>query len=405
MNDASSRPTGTMRRQQPRAGQNWIFDNFIKLTDNEDVLHPGILGVRLERGFKLPDIERVFSRLSGRRALPREWARVAKQQQALAAAAYDAGHRVTASQHYHRAALYWGRAQHLIPAHRNPVKMANHAAELRCYDRLIELLDGAVSRHRIEIGDGQAITGLFHKAPGDGAKPTVLYVPGMDATKEDFPNPFNNDFARRGMNVLVIDGPGQGESNINGVWLKVGNYARAGSAAIDYLLTRDDVDADRIGVFGTSMGTRYGVEIGSHDKRVKAVVGQMPCVGPLDVIFEQAQPNFKRIHMYMTNEYDEPAFDRLVGEMHDNFERVSSALDVPYLLVGGDMDELCPPEDVRAFIDSLSCPRELWLYEDVFHPMGEVAADIYPAIADWILTALTKGFPADHDRRLIFSTR
>ena len=73
-----------MRRQQPRAGQNWVFDNFIKLTDNEDVLHPGILGVRLERGFKQPDIERVFSRLSGRRALPREWARVAKQQEALA---------------------------------------------------------------------------------------------------------------------------------------------------------------------------------------------------------------------------------------------------------------------------------------------------------------------------------
>lgn len=394
-----------MRRQQPRAGQNWIFDNFIKLTDNEDVLHPGILGVRLERGFKQPDIERVFSRLSGRRALPREWARVARAQEELAEAAYKDGRRVTASQHYHRAALYWGRAQHLIPAHGNPTKIANHAAEVRCYDRLIELLGGTVSRHRIEIDDGQSITALFHKAQGEGRKPTILYLPGMDATKEDFPNPFNNEFARRGMNVLVIDGPGQGESNMNGVWLKVGNYARAGRAAIDYLVARDDVDPDRIGVFGTSMGTRYGVEIGSFDKRVKAVAGQMPCVGPLDVIFEQAQPNFKRIHMYMTNVYDEPAFDALVGEMHDNFVRVSGELAVPYLLVGGDMDELCPPEDIRAFLDRLSCPKELWLYEDVFHPMGEVAADIYPAIADWLLAALTDGVPAGHDRRLTFATQ
>lgn len=397
--DRSGRP---MRRQQPRAGQNWIFDNFIKLTDNEDVLHPGILGVRLERGFKQPDIERVFSNLSGRRALPREWARVARQQQELADAAYADGRNVTASQHYHRAALYWGRAQHLIPAHAHPVKMANHAAEIKCYDRLIELLDGGVTRHRIEIEDGQSITALFHRAPGEGRKPTVLYAPGMDATKEDFPNPFNNEFARRGMNLLVIDGPGQGESNINGVWLKVGNYARAGSAAIDYLLTRDDVDPDRIAVFGTSMGTRYGVEIGSADPRVKAVAGQMPCVGPFDVIFEQAQPNFKRIHMYMTNVYDEAAFDALVAEMHGYFERAAGALSVPYLLVGGDMDELCPPEDIRAFMDGLNCPKELWLYEDVFHPMGEVAADIYPAIADWILAALTRGLPADHDRRLTF---
>lgn len=397
-------PTPT-RRQQPRAGQNWIFDNFIKLTDNEDVLHPGILGVRLERGFKQPDIERVFSRLSGRRALPREWARVAKVQENLAQAAYDEGRRVTASQHYHRAALYWGRAQHLIPAHGNPTKMANHAAEIRCYDRLIELLGGAVSRHRIPIENGQEITALFHKAPGDGRKPTVLYAPGMDATKEDFPNPFNNEFARRGMNVLVIDGPGQGESNINGVWLTVGNYARAGSAAINYLVTRDDVDPDKIAMFGTSMGTRYGVEIGATDKRIKAVAGQMPCVGPFDVIFEQAQPNFKRIHMYMTNVYDEPAFDALVGEMQENFSRVSRELSVPYLLVGGDMDELCPPEDIRAFLDSLSCPKELWLYEDVFHPMGEVAADIYPAIADWIFAALLNGVPAGHDRRVTIPTQ
>lgn len=400
-----SAPTPTTRRQQPRAGQNWIFDNFIKLTDNEDVLHPGILGVRLERGFKQPDIERVFSRLSGRRALPREWACVAKVQEDLAQAAYDEGRRVTASQHYHRAALYWGRAQHLIPAHGNPTKMANHAAEIRCYDRLIELLDGAVSRHRIPIENGQEITGLFHKAPGDGRKPTVLYAPGMDATKEDFPNPFNNEFARRGMNVLVIDGPGQGESNINGVWLTVGNYARAGSKAIDYLITRDDVDPDKIAMFGTSMGTRYGVEIGATDKRIKAVAGQMPCVGPFDVIFEQAQPNFKRIHMYMTNVYEEPAFDALVGEMQENFSRVSRELSVPYLLVGGDMDELCPPEDIRAFLDSLSCPKELWLYEDVFHPMGEVAADIYPAIADWILAALLNGVPAGHDRRVTIPTQ
>ena len=158
-------------------------------------------------------------------------------------------------------------------------------------------------------------------------------------------------------------------------------------------------------MFGTSMGTRYGVEIGATDRRIKAVAGQMPCVGPFDVIFEQAQPNFKRIHMYMTNVYEEPAFDALVGEMQENFSRVSAELSVPYLLVGGDMDELCPPEDIRAFLDSLSCPKELWLYEDVFHPMGEVAADIYPAIADWILAALTNSVPAGHDRRVTIPTQ
>ena len=68
------------------------------------------------------------------------------------------------------------------------------------------------------------------------------------------------------------------------------------------------------------------------------------------------------------------------------------------------MDELCPPDDIHAFLDALTCPKELWLYEDVYHPMGEVAADIYPAIADWILAALNDGVAAGHDRRLTFKT-
>jgi hypothetical protein len=68
--------------------------------------------------------------------------------------------------------------------------------------------------------------------------------------------------------------------------------------------------------------------------------------------------------------------------------------------VAGDMDELCPLEDIHAWIDRLNCPKELWLYEDVFHPMGEVVADAYPAVADWMLDVLFRGLPAGHDRRV-----
>ena len=222
----------------------------------------------------------------------------------------------------------------------------------------------------------------------------------MDAIKEDFPNPFNNEFARRGVNVCTMDGPGQGESNLNQNWLTLGNYARAGARVVDFLESLEEVDADKIGIFGSSMGTRYGVEIAADDNRVKAVVGQMSCVGPMDIIFNQAQPNFKRIHMYMTNTYDEAAFDTLADAMDENLFRAGDRLDCPYLLVAGDMDELCPPEDVEEWMDRLSCPRELWMYEDVFHPMGEVAAEIYPAIADWLHAALTRGVPREHDLRL-----
>ena len=251
----------------------------------------------------------------------------------------------------------------------------------------------------VEFAPGQSSYLMYQPAPGDGRKPTVLYIPGMDAAKEDYPSPYNNEFRLRGMNVCSMDGPGQGECNINRVWLTPDNYAQAAKRVIDWLVARDDVDPARIAVFGASMGTRWGVELAAIDPRVRVLVGQMPCVGPLDVIFEQAQPNFKRIYMYMCNIKDEAAFDRMVAGF--DLKEPGRKLSCPYLLVGGEMDELCPPEDMRDFFAALTCPKEMWLYEGVFHPMGEVAADVNAAIADWILDTLNNGLPAGHDRTVI----
>ena len=388
-----------MRKQGPRANQGWIFDGLLKLTDNEDILHPGMMGNRLERGFKYGDMERVFERVKGRRSFPKEWARAAAKQEKLADAAYGTDRQITAGQHYHRAALYWGRVQHLIPVDGNPRKIAAHASVIRCYDRMMEIHGDSVTRFEVDIGDGENVYCLFHTAPGNGPKPTVLYLPGMDAIKEDFPNPYNNEFVRRGMNICVMDGPGQGECNINQVWQTIGKYAAAGKCVMDVLVARDDVDSGKIGIFGTSMGSRYSVEVAAHDERVKCCVGQMANVCPTDVIFNQAQPNFKRIYMYMTNIDDEAEFDTYADEMDDFFFSAGDNLKAPYLLVAGELDELCPPDDVEKWINRLKCPKELWMYEDVFHPMGEVTPDIYPAIADWILETLNNGRPDDHDVR------
>ncbi len=51
-----------MPKPQLRADQGWIFDNFLMLSDNEDVLHPGIMGTRLGRGFAMQDLTAVYSR-------------------------------------------------------------------------------------------------------------------------------------------------------------------------------------------------------------------------------------------------------------------------------------------------------------------------------------------------------
>jgi dienelactone hydrolase len=41
--------------------------------------------------------------------------------------------------------------------------------------------------------------------------------------------------------------------------------------AVSYVLTRPDVDPDRVGVVGVCMGGGYAVSVAARDKRVKAV--------------------------------------------------------------------------------------------------------------------------------------
>jgi len=390
-----------MRRQPSRASQNWIFDNFLSLSDNEDILHPGILGTRYERGFRHMDLQAVYSRVTGRRSFPRAWARQAAVQEKKAINALASSHEVTACQHFQRAALCFGRAQHLIPVDGSLKKKEYYAGMRRCFDEMCGLLGGRITKTDLEFEDGKKTHVLYWPSPEKGSRPTVLVIPGMDMIKEDGLNPWNNYFHTRGMNVCVMDGPGQGECNINQVWVDHENYARAASRVIDFLCDREEVDSSKICVFGMSMGSRWGVEIGAHDERVNTVIGQMANVGPSDIIFNQAQPNFRRIYMYMSNIQDDDAFDAFIEERDEIWPGIAAKLKANYLLVAGDMDELCPPEDIETFMNTLTCRKELWLYEGIFHPMGEVAADMYPALADWMSDTLMNGLPAGHDKRTI----
>ena len=77
----------------------------------------------------------------------------------------------------------------------------------------------------------------------------VIAIPGCDVTKEFYPDPAVVHAHQRGMHLLVMDGPGQGASNLRNVKLTHDNYQRALMAVVDYLQTRDEIDGDAITVY------------------------------------------------------------------------------------------------------------------------------------------------------------
>lgn len=377
-----------------RRGQQWVLDNLLRAVGN-DVLFPGVDAFRLERGYKLSDLKHTFDRIKSFRASSREWQRTAEKQVALAAAAEAAGHTETARGHYFRATLYYSRAQWSIfqdNARKRDLLSRCHA----CYDKVIAYqTDCRIERVEIPFGD-KSLTGLLHLP--NGAKeplPCVLFTPGMDMTKEEFPAVDNNYFARRGVALLSIDGPGQGESHFRGIKVNLTNYEAAGRAAFDYLSTRPDIDSKRIGVFGVSMGSYWAPRIAAFDNRFAACAAALGCYMQKDTIFNQAQPTFKRRYMYMAGITDEDEFDKMADQM--TLDGLEDRLTMPLLMVTGELDELCPVEDAYALYEKVPSPKAMWVYENEFHPMGGVIADILPAIADWLLDALNGKLPASLD--------
>ena len=103
--------------------------------------------------------------------------------------------------------------------------------------------------------------------------------------------------------------------------------------------------------------------------------------------------------MYMAGYTDEQLFDDFISRLA-LMPDLARDVRVPHLLVAGDMDELCTPKDINTFRSALGGPSELWLYEGVFHPMGEVAEQIYPSIADWLLTSINDGRAEDYHNEI-----
>lgn len=143
--------------------------------------------------------------------------------------------------------------------------------------------------------EGTTLRGWFYRATGaSGRAPTIVMAHGFSAVKEMYLDSFAEVFADAGLNALVFDNRNFGASDgeprqeIDPV-AQVRDYRHA----ITYAGTRDDVDTTRIGVWGSSYSGGHVLVVGAIDRRVKAVVAQVPLVSGSANIAELVRSDFR----------------------------------------------------------------------------------------------------------------
>jgi len=356
----------------------------------------------VEWGFKLADIMRTNERLKHPGMVSKEWVRTARQQEEMAKEAEDRGNLQTAAEFYYRAALYYSPAAGCIYEN-NERKLDIYKHLLDCYRKFIQFSGVSVERVEIPFENGKTIPGIFQPVPGKTNVPCVICIPGMDTVKEHFPSPYNNPFTKRGMASLTIDGPGQGESLIREIWVTLENFNHAGKAALDYLSTRSEINPEKIGLYGWSRGSPWGLGVAAHDNRIKAFVGAMGARFDATDGFEENRPSGKVNYMYMSDLKDEEEFDLMAKEI--TLEGIIERIRCPVLLATGEFDELVPFASTEKTFDRLKCPKELWVYENENHVMGGRLPDFYPMMADWLQDKIEGKYAPDLAKRIFFEAR
>ena len=206
------------------------------------------------QNFERDDIEvPPGTRARNYRMLPKVWRKAAERHERLAKKAQAMGANATATHHYDHAVESYRMAQHPIFFDNHPVKKTLYRKLNEMVDRRIETASYPIERVEVPFDDGKTISCLYHMLPGKPKAPVVIYVPGMDQTKEVFPKVSHNIALSRGFHVIAIDGPGQGNSNLQKIRAVGDNYERAGAAVISWLMKRPEVDKKKIAIYGISM--------------------------------------------------------------------------------------------------------------------------------------------------------
>jgi pimeloyl-ACP methyl ester carboxylesterase len=183
------------------------------------------------------------------------------------------GHRVSARESLLRASTYFRMAEfylHGDPS--DPRILENSHASAKAYAHAAELT--GLTWEPIEIPyEDTTLPGYFYKVDDSSeSRPTLIFHGGFDSSIEELYYFGAAAANRRGYNCLTFDGPGQGlplrEQKLPFRY----DWEKVVTPAVDYALSRPDVDGDRLALQGMSLGGYLAARAVAYEPRFKAAI-------------------------------------------------------------------------------------------------------------------------------------
>ena len=165
--------------------------------------------------------------------------------------------------------------------------------------------------------------------------------------------------------------------------------------AVDFLLTRPEVDPGRIGVHGSSQGGALTITTSAlrNDVIACGAAGAPYLCGFMDAASLTHSYPYEEINEYLRQH---PDHEPLVRETLEYYDGINFApmIKAPMMIYIGLEDDVCPPETGYALYGAITAPKELHAHERCAHDAGR--AFVMPKVEAFLARHLRPASTGEH---------
>ena len=257
-----------------------------------------------------------------------------------------------------------------------------HLRAVASYKSAVGALPWPGQELRFTHNGGSFVGVLRTPSPAGGPHPTVVVVPGLDATKEEM-HRLQDVFLARGMATFSFDGPGQGEAEYDTVL--PADWENVGSAALDELCKRPEVEPDRLAMVGVSLGGYFAARTASVEPRLRAAASVGGCFG-FGECWDRLAPLTRAAFRVRSGAADEDEARKLADDF--TLATLPAETRVPFLVLHGGRDRLFGDEQAMRLHRHFGDDSELVVEPEGNHVLHNLAHLARPRVADWTAARL-----------------
>jgi dienelactone hydrolase len=247
--------------------------------------------------------------------------------------------------------------------------------------------------------EGTTLPALFVRA-GTGRGPCMVMFDGFDIMKETIClMDIHEDFRRRGISLLIVDHPGVGEALRLQDLRGMPETERPARASLDYLLTRPEVDPQRIGIIAPSAGGYHAVRSAALEPRFACCVAWTG-VWDWGALFEQRLKGAlaQSVHFHLEHAewvYGAHGVEDVIRKLEPmRLDGIADKIRCPLLITHGERDRQTPVAEAHRVYEAAvhSARRELRVFtaaeggSEHCHVDNQTLGTDY--MADWVAEVL-----------------